>query len=332
MKILFYDTRDYDRESFESVLKDYPDLEIEFIEADINPITAVLANGYDAVCGFVNSDIKAMTLEILAGFGIKLVLMRSAGFDAVNVDVARDLGITVLRVPGYSPEAIAEHAMGLALAADRHIVRGYNRVRENDYSLSGLLGTTFHGKTAGIVGTGKIGAAMCKIVAGFGMKVLGYDPYPNPSLEGIVEYVELDELLAKSDLISLHSPLFESNYHMIDDDAVSKMKDGVIFVNTGRGGLVDTQALIRGIRSQKIGAAGLDVYEEEGPNVFKNRSSAIFESVTSTLCAFPNVVVTSHQAFFTREALNAIANTTLGNAMAFVNGTVDELPKPNVVC
>lgn len=332
MKILFYDTFDYDKESFENALKDYPELTIDFLEADLNPMTATLANGYDAVCGFVNSDIKAMTLEILAGFDIKLILMRCAGFDAVNLDVARDLGMRVLRVPGYSPEAIAEFALGLALAADRHIVRGYNRVRENDYSLSGLLGTTFHGKTAGIVGTGKIGAAMCKIVAGLGMKVLGYDPYPNPSLEGIVEYVELDELLAKSDLISLHSPLFESNYHMIDDESISKMKDGVVFVNTGRGGLVDTQALIRGIRSHKIGAAGIDVYEEEGPNVFKNRSSAVFESVTSTLCAFPNVVVTSHQAFFTREALDAIARTTLSNAMAYVNDDLDSLPKPNVVC
>ena len=332
MRILFYDTMDYDKKSFEEELKDFTDMEIEFIEADLNPITATLAKGFDAVCGFVNSDIHAMTLEILAGFDIKLVLMRCAGFDAVNLDVARDLGMSVLRVPGYSPEAIAEFALGLALAADRHIVRGYNRVRENDYSLSGLLGTTFHGKTAGIVGTGKIGAAMCKIVSGLGMRVLGYDPYPNPSLEGIVEYVELDELLAQSDLISLHSPLFESNYHMINDETIAKMKDGVVFVNTGRGGLVDTQALIRGIRSHKIGAAGLDVYEEEGPNVFKNRSSAVFESVVSTLCSFPNTVVTSHQAFFTKQALAAIARTTLSNGRAFANGELDTLPKPNIVC
>jgi D-lactate dehydrogenase len=255
--------------------------------------------------------------------------MRCAGFDAVNVAVAKDLGMTVMRVPGYSPEAIAEHAMGLALAADRHIVKGYNRVRENDFGLSGLLGTTLHGKTAGIVGTGKIGAAMCRIVHGFGMKVLGYDVYQNPDLD-FVEYVEMDELLERSDLISLHCPLFESNYHTIDEAAIEKMKPGTIFVNTARGGLVDTQALIKGIRSGKIGACGLDVYEEEGPNVFKNRSSAVMESVTSTLCAFPNVVVTSHQAFFTREALAAIANTTLSNAKAYMDG--GELPKANVVC
>ncbi|MDJ1121759.1 2-hydroxyacid dehydrogenase [Olsenella sp. YH-ols2217] len=332
MRILFYDTMDYDKKSFEEELKDFTDMEIEFIEADLNPITATLAKGFDAVCGFVNSDIHAMTLEILAGFDIKLVLMRCAGFDAVNVDVAKELGISVLRVPGYSPEAIAEHAMGLALAADRHIVKGYNRVRENDYALSGLLGTTLYGKTAGIVGTGKIGAAMCNVVRGFGMKVLGYDVYENPALKDFVEYVDLDTLLEQSDLISLHCPLFESNYHMIDAAAIEKMKPGVIFVNTARGGLVDTQALIDGIRTQKIGACGLDVYEEEGPNVFKNRSSAVFESVVSTLCSFPNTVVTSHQAFFTKQALAAIARTTLSNGRAFANGELDTLPKPNIVC
>ncbi len=330
MKILFYDTRDYDKDSFEEQLKDFPDISIDFIEADINPMTATLANGYDAVCGFVNSKINAFALEILAGFGVNLVLMRCAGFDAVNVNVAKDLGITVMRVPGYSPEAIAEHAMGLALAADRHIVKGFNRVRENDFELSGLLGHTLHGKTAGIVGTGKIGAAMCEIVKGFGMEVLGYDVYQNPDLMDYVTYVELDELLERSDLISLHCPLFDSNYHMIDAKAIEKMKKGVIFVNTARGGLVDTEALIDGIRSQKIGACGIDVYEEEGANVFRNRSSAIMESVTSTLCAFPNCVVTSHQAFFTKEALAAIANTTLSNAQAFSEG--GELPKANVVC
>ena len=261
--------------------------------------------------------------------GREILRLRCAGFDAVNVNVAKNLGMHVLRVPGYSPQAIAEHAMGLALASDRHIVKGFNRVRENDYELSGLLGHTLHGKTAGIVGTGKIGAAMCEIVRGFGMKVLGYDVYQNPDLKDYVTYVDLDELLEKSDLISLHCPLFDSNYHMIDAKAIEKMKPGVIFVNTARGGLVNTQDLIEGIRTQKIGAAGLDVYEEEGANVFRNRSSAIMESVTSTLCAFPNVVVTSHQAFFTKEALAAIAKTTLSNAMAYSEGTFEG---PNGVC
>lgn len=330
MKILFYDTYDYDKNAFEDQLRNFPNIQIDYLEADINPVTATLAKGYDAICAFVNSNLGALTLEILAGLNIKCILMRCAGYDAVNMETAQKLGMTVLRVPGYSPEAIAEHAMGLALAADRHIVKGYNRVRENDFALTGLLGTTLHGKTAGIVGTGKIGAAMCHIVHGMGMKVLGYDTYKNPDLD-FVEYVELDQLLRESDLISLHCPLFESNYHMINADSIAKMKDGVIFVNTARGGLVDTQDLIEGIRSHKIGACGIDVYEEEEPNVFRDRSSAVFESVVSTLCAFPNVVLTSHQAFFTKEALAAIANTTLTNAQAYAQNNLESLPKPNIV-
>lgn len=330
MKILFYDARDYDRESFDEQLKAFHDIKVDYVEADLSPVTASLARGYDAVCAFVNSDVSAMTLEILRGFDVRLVLMRCAGFDAVNVAVAKDLGITVLRVPAYSPEAIAEHAIGLALAAARRIHKGYLRVRENDFSLQGLLGVNLHGKVAGIVGTGKIGAAMCRICNGFGMRVLGYDVYQNPALEGMVEYVELDELLRRSDLVSLHCPLFDSNRHMINAQSIEKMKDGVIFVNTARGALVDTHDLIEGIRSHKIGAAGLDVYEEEGDNVFRNRSNMIVESVTSTLCSFPNVVMTSHQAFFTAEALASIAKTTLDNARLFDHG--EEVPKAAVVC
>lgn len=330
MRILFYDTFDYDKESFEQARKNFPDIEISYIEADLTPVTASLAEGFDAVCAFVNSQVDALAIEILAGLDVKCILMRSAGYDRVNVEAAREMGVTVMRVPGYSPEAIAEHAMGLALAADRHIVKGYNRVRENDYALEGLLGTTLHGKVAGIMGTGQIGAAMCNIVHGFGMEVLAYDVQHNPDLD-FVTYVEMDELLEKSDLISLHCPLLESNYHLINAQAIDKMKPGVIFVNTARGGLVDTQALIEGIRSQKIGACGLDVYEEEGPNVFKNRSCAVFESVVSTLCAFPNTIVTSHQAFFTREALAAIANTTLTNAQAYHDHALASLNPQNIV-
>jgi D-lactate dehydrogenase len=334
MKILFYDAYDYDKDSFDKELPDYPGLEVSYFEAELQPMTATMAKGYDAVCAFVNSDLSAMTLEILRGLGVKLILLRCAGFNNVNIDMAKNLGLKVMRVPGYSPEAIAEHAMGLALSANRHICKGYNRVRENDFGLSGLLGTNLHGKTAGIVGTGRIGAALCRICKGFGMTVLGSDLYPNQKLvdeEHIVdEYVDYDEIYKRSDLISLHAFLNEDSYHMICDDSIAKMKDGVILVNTARGGLVDTQALIRGIRSRKIGAAGLDVYEEEAGNAFRNRSSDIIESVTSELLAFPNVVVTSHQAFFTHEALSAIARTTLDNAVAFEKG--GELPKPNVVC
>lgn len=330
MKILFYDARDYDRDSFDAQLKNYPNIKIDYLEADLSPVTASLARGYDAVCAFVNSDVSTMSLEILRGFDVKLVLLRCAGFDAVNVQVAKDLGVTVLRVPAYSPEAIAEHAIGLALCSARRIHKGYLRVRENDFSLQGLLGTTLHGKTAGVVGTGKIGAAFCRIVHGFGMKVLAYDVYHNPELEDFVDYVEIDELLRQSDLISLHCPLLDSTRHMIDTKAIDKMKKGVIFVNTARGALVNTYDLIEGLRAGKIGACGLDVYEEETDNVFRNRSNMIVESVTSILTAFPNVVMTSHQAFFTKEALASIATTTLDNATKFANGT--ELPKPAVVC
>lgn len=329
MKILFYDAYDYDRDSFDEQVAGYPGVKVDYLDADLVPMTATLAKGYDAVCAFVNSDISAMTLEVLYGLDVRLVLLRCAGFNNVNLDIAKELGITVMRVPGYSPEAIAEHAMGLALASARRICKGYVRVRENDFALSGLLGTNFHGKTAGIVGTGRIGAAMCRIVRGFGMDVIGYDVYKNSDLE-FVDYVEMDELLERSDLVSLHCPLFESNYHVIDESAISRMKDGVVFVNTARGGLVDTHALIEGIRSRKIGAVGLDVYEEEAQNAFQNRSNEIIDSVTAELLSFPNVVMTSHQAFFTKEALASIARTTLDNAMAFEGGK--ELPKANVVC
>lgn len=325
MKILFYGARDYDKDSFNAELKDYPNVKIDYVETNLTPVTASLARGYDAVCAFVNAEANAMTLEILRGFEVKLVLMRCAGFDAVNVPVAKDLGMTVTRVPAYSPEAIAEHAMGLALCANRRIHKGYNRVRENDFDLSGLVGETLHGKTAGIIGTGRIGAALCRICKGFGMHVLGSDLYPNQKLvdeEHVVDkYVDYDELYRRSDLISLHAFLNDESRHMINDEAISKMKDGVIFVNTSRGGLVDTQALIRGILSHKIGAAGLDVYDEEGPNVYQDHAGEVIDSVTARLCSFPNVVMTSHQAFFTKEALSQIARVTLDNANAFAEGT-----------
>lgn len=333
MKILFYGTASYDKTSFDKELKSYPNIKIDYVETNLTPMTAALARGYDGVCAFVNADAGAMTLEILAGFGVKLLLMRCAGFDAVNVPVAKDLGMKVTRVPAYSPEAIAEHAMGLALCANRRIHKGYNRVRDNDFNLEGLVGETLHGKTAGIIGTGRIGAALCRICKGFGMKVLGSDLYPNQQLvaDGTVdEYVDYDELYRRSDLISLHAFLNDESRHMINDDSIAKMKDGVIFVNTGRGGLVDTQALIRGILSGKIGAAGLDVYDEEGPNVYQDRAGEVIDSVTARLCSFPNVVMTSHQAFFTKEALGEIARVTLDNAQAFANGS--DFVERSVVC
>lgn len=323
MKILFYDTKKYDRDSFEKVVTDFPETEIDYLEADLSVQTARLAKGYDAVCAFVSSDVSEKVLQILGQRGVKLVLMRCAGFNNVDLAAADANGITVLRVPGYSPEAVAEHAMALALAVNRHIHKGYIKVRENNFSLVGLTGVNFYGKTAGIVGTGKIGTAMCRICHGFGMKVIAYDIYQNPDLD-FVEYVDFDTLLANSDLISLHCPLTEENYHLINQDTIRKMKDEVILVNTSRGALIKTDDLIAGIRSRKFFGVGLDVYEEETNNVFENREDDFLEhSTTARLLSFPNVIVTSHQGFLTEEALAAISRTTLQNAMDFKNAAVN---------
>ena len=319
MKVLFFGTRGYDKKSFSAELPNYPDVQVDFTEVNLTPTTAALAKGYDAVCAFVNADVSAMTLEILRGLGVGLVLMRCAGFDAVNVDFAKSIGMKVTRVPAYSPEAIAEHAIALALCADRHIHKAYIRVRENDFSLDGLVGHTLHGKTAGIIGTGRIGAALARICKGFGMTVLGADLYPNQKLvdDGVIDkYVDYDTIYEQADLISLHAFLNEESYHL---------------VNTARGGLVDIEALIRGIRSGKIGAAGLDVYEGENANVYQNREDQILgHSITARLCSFPNVVLTSHQAFFTYEALQQIAQVTLDNAERYAKG--EEFSERSVVC
>lgn len=334
MKVLFFGTRGYDKKSFSAELPNYPDVQVDFTEVNLTPTTAALAKGYDAVCAFVNADVSAMTLEILRGLGVGLVLMRCAGFDAVNVDFAKSIGMKVTRVPAYSPEAIAEHAIALALCADRHIHKAYIRVRENDFSLDGLVGHTLHGKTAGIIGTGRIGAALARICKGFGMTVLGADLYPNQKLvdDGVIDkYVDYDTIYEQSDLISLHAFLNEESYHLVNDDTIAKMKDGVILINTARGGLVDIEALIRGIRSGKIGAAGLDVYEGENANVYQNREDQILgHSITARLCSFPNVVLTSHQAFFTYEALQQIAQVTLDNAERYARG--EEFSDRSVVC
>ena len=318
MRILFYDTKSYDEDSFTRELKNYPGVEIKFLKADLTRNTAELAHGYDAVCAFVNSEIGTQTVETLHKNGIRLILMRCAGFNNVDLETVEKLGIRILRVPGYSPEAVAEHAMGLALTVNRRLHKSYLKVRENDFSLGSLMGFNFYQKTAGVVGTGKIGAAMARICYGFGMKVLADDVYENPSLKDIVTYVSLDELLAQSDLVTLHCPLMDSTYHLINRETIQKMKDGVILVNTSRGALVKTEDLIEGIRARKFFGVGLDVYEEEAPNVFEDRSDEILEhSVTARLLSFPNVMITSHQGFFTREALSAIARTTLDNVKVF---------------
>ncbi len=321
MKILFYDTKSYDQNTFNNALQQFPGLKIDYIKSDLDPRTAALADGFDAVCAFVNSDVGTKTLEILHGKNIKLILMRCAGFNNVDLEKAHQYGMRVMRVPGYSPEAVAEHAMALALACNRRLYKAYNKVRENDFSLSGLMGFNFHTKTAGIIGTGKIGAAMCRICHGFGMKVIAYDVYQNEALKAFVEYVSLEQLLEQSDLISLHCPLMDSTYHIVHLDTIKQMKDGVILVNTSRGALVNTEDLIEGIRMHKFAGVGLDVYEEETENVFEDRSDEILEhSTTARLLSFPNVMITSHQGFFTREALQAIAETTLQNATDYLAG------------
>ncbi len=324
MKILFYDTKKYDKDSFDKVLPQYEDIQVEYIEPDISVQTAKYAKGFEAVCGFVSSDLSKDVIKELHKAGVKLILMRCAGYNNVDLKECRKCDITVLRVPGYSPEAVAEHAMALALACNRRIHKAYIKVRENNFSLTGLTGLNFHGKTAGIIGTGKIGAAMCRICHGFGMKVIAYDIYKNPDLD-FVDYTELDELLEKSDLISLHCPLTDDSYHMINSKTIKKMKDNVMLVNTSRGALIDTDDLIKGIREHKFHSVGLDVYEEETHNVFENREDDILEtSITSRLLSFPNVIVTSHQAFLTKEALEAISYTTMENAMSYIEGNLIE--------
>ena len=301
MKILFFGAKSYDIKSFDAYLdkEEYKDLDVVYIEPNLTPQTAMLAAGYEAVCAFVNMDLSAETIDILNTCKVKLILMRCAGFN--NVDL--------------------ERAMALALTANRHTHKAYIKVRENNYSLNGLMGVNLYKKTAGIVGTGKIGAAMARICHGFGMKVIGYDMYPNKDLD-FVEYVDLDTLLSQSDLISLHCPLMEETHHMINIDTIQKMKDGVILVNTSRGGLIKTDDLIQGIRENKFFAVGLDVYEEENGSVYEDMSETILEhSTVARLLSFPNVMVTSHQAFFTEEALAAISEVTLDNAMSYLKGT-----------
>lgn len=322
MKILFYDTEQYDRDSFGEILPKYPNVTIDYLKTDISKRTASLAKGYDAVCLFVASPAGKEVLDILKDCGVKLILLRCAGFNNVDLNAAKENGITVMRVPGYSPEAVAEHALALAFAVNRRIHKAYIKVRENNFSLIGLTGLNFYGKTAGVVGTGKIGAAFCRAVHGLGMRVIAYDKYENPDLP-FVEYVSMDKLLEESDLISLHCPLTEETYHMIDINAIEKMKKNVILVNTSRGALISTEDLIKGIRMLKFAGVGLDVYEEEQENVFENREGDILEtSITARLLSFPNVIVTSHQGFLTKEALEAISETTLQNAESFENGNL----------
>jgi D-lactate dehydrogenase len=318
MKTAFFNTKPYDRRSFDAVNVDFK-LQIDYLEPHLDRTTVALADGYEAVCVFVNDTLDAEVLERLAERGARLVALRCAGFNNVDLKAAQRHGITVVRVPAYSPHAVAEHTVALILALNRKVHRAYTRVRENNFSLDGLLGFDIHGLTAGVIGTGKIGVNVVRILRGFGCTVLAHDPYPNPDCEALgARYVDRDQLLAESHIISLHCPLTPETHHLIDAQAIDRMRDDVMLINTSRGALVDTRAVINALKRGKIGNLGLDVYEEEGDLFFQDLSSQVIQDdVFARLTTFPNVMVTGHQAFFTREALHAIAHTTLSNITEF---------------
>lgn len=318
MKIAFFDTKPYDKPSFDRYGKEYG-VKFKYFETKLNEDTVDLAQGYDGVCAFVNDTVNAPVINRLSELGVKVLALRCAGFN--NVDMKHAFGrIHVLRVPAYSPYAVAEHAIALLLTSIRRIHKAYIRSRDFNFSLSGLTGFDLHGKTIGVIGTGRIGRVFINICRGFGMNVLAYDKFP---VEGLgngdtIRYVELNELFAKSDIISLHCPLTEETNHIIDADALDKCKRGVIILNTSRGALVDAEALLNGIKSRKVGAACLDVYEEESDLFFEDNSGHILEDDTlARLISMPNVIVTSHQAFLTEEALENIAETTVKNIVGF---------------
>ena len=324
-KVCFFDTKPYDKIFFDRYAKENG-VELVYCESKLNEKSVVLAKGCDAVVAFVNDTINEEVINSLQGMGIGLVAMRCAGYN--NVDLKAAAGkLRVVRVPAYSPYAIAEFTMGLFLSLNRKIYRAYNRIREYNFSLSGLLGVDFHGRTMGVVGTGKIGQVFIKICKGFGMKVIAYDPYP-VQIDGI-EYVSFETLCERADMISLHCPLTRESYHMIDENTIGRMKDGVVIVNTSRGALIDTTALIEGLKSGKVGAAGLDVYEEEGDFFYEDYSGEVMpDDELARIISMPNVLLTSHQAFLTKEALSNIAETTFENLMGYFAGNELE----NEVC
>ena len=313
IRVAFYDTKEYDKPSFERYGALH-EIQFHFLETKLNEDTVGLAKGYDVVCVFVNDTVNAAVIRKLYEYGVKLIALRSAGYNNVDVHAAFEK-VHVVHVPAYSPYAVAEHAIALLLTSVRRIHKAYNRTREFNFSLNGLTGFDFHGKTVGVIGTGKIGRIFIDICRGFGMKVIAYDLFPLEDSD--IEYVTLDELFNRSDIISLHCPLTDGTRHMIGSDAIGKMKKGVVIVNTSRGALIDAEALLEGIKARKIGAACLDVYEEEADVFFEDRSGHILnDDLLSRLISMPNVIVTSHQAFLTEEALSNIAETTVNNILS----------------
>jgi D-lactate dehydrogenase len=319
MKIAVFDAHTYDRQALERANTTHAH-ELTFLEPRLTAETAALAAGFPAACSFVNDRIDRQALETLRAGGTRLIALRSAGYNHVDLRAAAELGFTIVRVPAYSPHAVAEHAVALILALNRRIHRAYNRVREGNFGLDGLEGYDLHGKTVGVIGTGRIGAVFAGIMRGFGCRVLAFDTYPDAALAGsaAVAYVDLPQLFRESNILSLHVPLTPATHHMIGAEALQSMKRGSVLINTSRGALIDTRALIAALKTGHIGAAGLDVYEEEEGIFFRDLSDQVLQDdVLARLLTFPNVLVTSHQAFLTREALDAIATTTLENIRVF---------------
>jgi D-lactate dehydrogenase len=334
MRIAIFDTHAYDRQALEDANERFGHA-LTFLEPRLTAETASLAAGFPVVCSFVNDRIDRAALTMLASGGTTLVALRSAGYNHVDLRAAAEIGVTVVRVPAYSPHAVAEHAVALLLALNRKIYRAFNRVREGNFGLDGLVGYDLFGKTVGVVGTGRIGNAFAGIMHGFGCRVLACDVHPNEELRRTprTSYVSLDEVFAGSDIVSLHVPLTPDTRHLIDAAALKRMKRGVVLINTSRGALIDTRALIAALKSGHIGAAGLDVYEEEEGVFFRDLSDQVLQDdVLARLLTFPNVLITSHQAFLTREALESIAMTTLENVSLFEKGRVqNEVRAENVL-
>ncbi len=327
MKAIIFDAKKYDHETLQTANQaSGARHELIFVESQLNEQTAALADGFRAISIFVNDDASAPVLERLARGGVQLLALRSTGFNHVDLNAAARCGITVMRVAHYSPYAVAEFAVALLLAVNRKIHRAYNRTREGNFLLDGLQGRDIHGRTVGVIGTGRIGAVFARIMAGFGVTLLGYDVAPNPECIQLgMRYCPLDELLAQSDVVSLHAPLLPETYHLINAEALAKMKPGAILINTSRGALVDAEALIEALKSGHVGAVGLDVYEEEDNLFFRDRSDQIItDDVFARLMTFPNVLITGHQAFFTHEALAQIAETTVRNLSDFEAGRANE--------
>ena len=314
MKIGVFSSKSYDREYLTAANQNY-DFDIEFLESKLTRETLALADPFDVVSVFVNDELDKTVLDYLKQKGLRHIALRCAGFNNLDLSHAHQIGISVSRIPAYSPQAVAEHTLALMMSLNRKIHKAYNRVKENNFNLEGLLGFNLAGKTIGVVGTGMIGRAVCQIMKGIGCNVVAYDPFPCQEMKTLgVDYVSFETLLSISDVITLHCPLSDKNQHLINTEAIERMKDGVMLINTSRGGLVDTKAVIQGLKSRKIGFLGLDVYEMESEFFFQDLSSEIIQDdVLVRLSGFPNVVITGHQGFFTHEAMEQIASTTLAN-------------------